>query len=88
MLLKGRGRGGCASFFAWEVKVFCGKCWWRSFFVLPLQHITEMVHSSSGLGRWPLTPETRVRLPDALQGGVKKNPAFFVDIGLWEGITL
>lgn len=25
-----------------------------------------MVHSSSGLGRRPLTPETRVRLPDAL----------------------
>lgn len=25
-----------------------------------------MVHSSSGLGRWPLTPETRVRTPDAL----------------------
>lgn len=26
-----------------------------------------MVHSSSGLGRRPLTPETRVRVPDALQ---------------------
>ncbi len=26
----------------------------------------RMVHSSSGLGRRPLTPETRVRLPDAL----------------------
>lgn len=28
---------------------------------------TNKVHSSSGLGRWPLTPETRVRFPDALQ---------------------
>ena len=29
--------------------------------------IVKMVHSSSGLGRRPLTPETRVRVPDALQ---------------------
>ena len=28
--------------------------------------VQKTAHSSSGLGRWPLTPVTRVRLPYAL----------------------
>lgn len=39
-------------------------------FALAIERVTvvaiTMVHSSSGLGRRPLTPKTRVRLPDAL----------------------
>lgn len=35
------------------------------------------VHSSSGLGRRPLTAETRVRTPDALQKARSSFAGFF-----------
>lgn len=36
------------------------------------------VHSSSGLGRRPLTAETRVRTPDALQEARSSFAGFFL----------
>lgn len=38
---------------------------------------TQSVHSSSGLGRRPLTAETRVRSPDALQKARSLPVGFF-----------
>lgn len=35
------------------------------------------VHSSRGLGRRPLTAETRVRIPDALQEACSSPAGFF-----------
>jgi hypothetical protein len=44
--------------------------------------VTSMAPSSSGLGRWPLTPETRVRVPlgsvslATSPGGEDRGPYF------------
>lgn len=42
-----------------------------------------MVHSSSGLGRRPLTAETRVRSPDAL-----RKPAEMISAGFFMEINI
>ncbi len=51
----------------------------RAYWISPLLWgVFIMARSSSGLGRWPLTPVTRVRIPyallfQALQIGIKRN---------------